>query len=290
MPLVEPVTIARLPGESEIHAQLPSTCTTVGVTSVALQKAHRPKPRPRAAAGRSSMKPSRSASSVSGPGHGSMAGARAALPRAPRSGGARASSRWSCSTTPPTRRSSSCWPPTRRWHRRQAGGRIRGDRRARRSSAGSGLTRAHDAAFKEVEAEFDVPRDHEVISVTSKLIAPTIDEFGTPDAARAVVPDVLPARRVLLPAVLRARRRERPRRPGVQGRARRRRVGARRPEGVDLDGAASPSTASPSAAPIPTSPSTPGSTAFLVPARRRRVSRSGRSGRCRAGRRSTRCS
>jgi alkylation response protein AidB-like acyl-CoA dehydrogenase len=45
---------------------------------------------------------------------------------------------------------------------------------------GLGLTRAHDAAFKEIEAQFEVPRDHEVVSVTSKLIAPTIDEFGTP--------------------------------------------------------------------------------------------------------------
>ncbi len=46
---------------------------------------------------------------------------------------------------------------------------------------GGGLTKAHDAAFKELEAQFDVPRDHELISVTSKLIAPTIDEWGTPE-------------------------------------------------------------------------------------------------------------
>ena len=46
---------------------------------------------------------------------------------------------------------------------------------------GMGLTKAHEAAFKELEAQFEVPRDHEVISVTSKLIAPTIDEFGTPE-------------------------------------------------------------------------------------------------------------
>ncbi len=46
---------------------------------------------------------------------------------------------------------------------------------------GLGLTKGHDAAYKEVEAQFDVPRDHEVISVTSKLIAPTIEEFGTPE-------------------------------------------------------------------------------------------------------------
>jgi alkylation response protein AidB-like acyl-CoA dehydrogenase len=45
---------------------------------------------------------------------------------------------------------------------------------------GMGLTKGHDAAFKELEAQFDVPRDHELISVTSKLIAPTIEEFGTP--------------------------------------------------------------------------------------------------------------
>jgi alkylation response protein AidB-like acyl-CoA dehydrogenase len=44
---------------------------------------------------------------------------------------------------------------------------------------GLGLTAAHDAAFRELESQYDVPRDHEVISVTSKLIAPTIDEFGT---------------------------------------------------------------------------------------------------------------
>src|SRR5215211_2036006 len=46
---------------------------------------------------------------------------------------------------------------------------------------GLGLSRVHDSAYKEVEAEFDVPRDHEVISVTSKLVAPTIDEYGTPE-------------------------------------------------------------------------------------------------------------
>ena len=46
---------------------------------------------------------------------------------------------------------------------------------------GLGLTKAHDAAFKELELQYNVPRDHEVISVTSKLIAPTIEELGTPE-------------------------------------------------------------------------------------------------------------
>lgn len=48
---------------------------------------------------------------------------------------------------------------------------------------GMGSSKAHDAAFKELESQFDVPRDHELISVTSKLIAPTIDEWGS-DAQR----------------------------------------------------------------------------------------------------------
>ena len=59
-------------------------------------------------------------------------------------------------------------------------------------------------------------------------------------AARAVVPPVLPARRALLPAVLRAGRRQRSRRARLPGGTRRRRVGARRSEGVDVDGADRP--------------------------------------------------
>jgi alkylation response protein AidB-like acyl-CoA dehydrogenase len=46
---------------------------------------------------------------------------------------------------------------------------------------GLGLTKAHDASFKELELQYEVPRDHEVISVTAKLIAPTIEEYGTPE-------------------------------------------------------------------------------------------------------------
>ena len=46
---------------------------------------------------------------------------------------------------------------------------------------GAGLTPAHERAYAEVESQFDVPNDHEVISVTAKLIAPTIEKFGTPE-------------------------------------------------------------------------------------------------------------
>ena len=44
---------------------------------------------------------------------------------------------------------------------------------------GAGLTQAHEQAYIEVESQFDVPNDHEVVTVTSKLIAPTIEKFGT---------------------------------------------------------------------------------------------------------------
>ena len=56
-----------------------------------------------------------------------------------------------------------------------------------------GSRKGHDAAFKELEAEFEVPRDHEVISVTSKLIAPTIDEYGTPAQRERWCRQLLPA-------------------------------------------------------------------------------------------------
>jgi alkylation response protein AidB-like acyl-CoA dehydrogenase len=44
---------------------------------------------------------------------------------------------------------------------------------------GLGLSKGHDQAFRELESYYDVPRDHELISVTSKLIAPTIEQYGT---------------------------------------------------------------------------------------------------------------
>lgn len=46
---------------------------------------------------------------------------------------------------------------------------------------GLGLSKAHDTTVKEIELQFDVPRDHEIVSVTGKLVAPTIEEFGTPE-------------------------------------------------------------------------------------------------------------
>jgi len=50
-----------------------------------------------------------------------------------------------------------------------------------KESGGAGLSAAHERAFKELEGQFEVPNDHELISVTTKLIAPTIEKYGTPE-------------------------------------------------------------------------------------------------------------
>ena len=44
---------------------------------------------------------------------------------------------------------------------------------------GAGLTDAHERAFNEEEANFDVPEGHETFEVTTHLVAPTIRIFGT---------------------------------------------------------------------------------------------------------------
>jgi alkylation response protein AidB-like acyl-CoA dehydrogenase len=49
---------------------------------------------------------------------------------------------------------------------------------------GLGLTLSHERAFAREEAGFDVPAGHEILSVTVKLIAPTIARHGT-EAQRA---------------------------------------------------------------------------------------------------------
>ena len=49
------------------------------------------------------------------------------------------------------------------------------------AAGGAGLSSAHERAFKDVESQFEVPNDHELISVTVKLIASTIEKYGTPE-------------------------------------------------------------------------------------------------------------
>jgi alkylation response protein AidB-like acyl-CoA dehydrogenase len=59
---------------------------------------------------------------------------------------------------------------------------------------GAGLTKAHERAYIDVEADFDVPNDHELISVTCKLIAPAIERFGTQEQKERFVVDFLTAK------------------------------------------------------------------------------------------------
>jgi alkylation response protein AidB-like acyl-CoA dehydrogenase len=56
---------------------------------------------------------------------------------------------------------------------------------------GSGLTEAHELAFKELEDEYDVPPGHETFSVTLHLVAPTIRVFGTAGQQREWIPRFL---------------------------------------------------------------------------------------------------
>ena len=44
---------------------------------------------------------------------------------------------------------------------------------------GLGLTRAHEVAFGRLERDYQMPTTHELFSVTKRLIAPTINQFGT---------------------------------------------------------------------------------------------------------------
>ena len=60
-------------------------------------------------------------------------------------------------------------------------------------SGGPGLTKAHERAYIEAEAGFETPNDHELISVTCKLIAPAIERFGTPEQKARFVDDFLTA-------------------------------------------------------------------------------------------------
>jgi alkylation response protein AidB-like acyl-CoA dehydrogenase len=54
---------------------------------------------------------------------------------------------------------------------------------------GAGLTALHEEAFAELERTFDTPGQHELTSVSTALIAPTVQMFGTPEQrARLVTP------------------------------------------------------------------------------------------------------
>ncbi|MGZ0217950.1 MAG: acyl-CoA dehydrogenase family protein [Acidimicrobiales bacterium] len=59
---------------------------------------------------------------------------------------------------------------------------------------GMGLSRAHARAFGRLERKFKLPPGHETFSVTTGLIAPTINVFGSPDQKQQFIGDLLATR------------------------------------------------------------------------------------------------
>ena len=120
---------------------------------------------------------------------------------------------------------------------------------------GRGLPAAYERAYSAVEANYDTP-GMGIFTISLGMVAPTILAHAIPEVQDALPARPLPRRSGGLPAVLRARRRLRPGLHADQGDARRRRVDPERPEGVDVERAASPTSARSSAGPIPSCPST----------------------------------
>jgi alkylation response protein AidB-like acyl-CoA dehydrogenase len=59
---------------------------------------------------------------------------------------------------------------------------------------GLGLGREYARAFAKLEGQFQTPTAHETHSVTTRLVAPTVDLFGTPEQKASLVPRFLAAR------------------------------------------------------------------------------------------------
>lgn len=56
---------------------------------------------------------------------------------------------------------------------------------------GAGLSALHEEAFAEAEREFETPGQHELTSVSTALIAPTVQMFGTPEQRELLVVPLL---------------------------------------------------------------------------------------------------
>ena len=63
--------------------------------------------------------------------------------------------------------------------------------------SGLGLDRTYARAFSQLEAKFDTPTGHEIHGVTTRLVAPTIHAFGTPEQKQRHVADFLAARELV---------------------------------------------------------------------------------------------
>ncbi len=59
---------------------------------------------------------------------------------------------------------------------------------------GLGLSREHARAYGRIEALFETPQGHETHSVTTRLIAPTINVYGTPEQKKQLVGHFLASR------------------------------------------------------------------------------------------------
>ena len=56
------------------------------------------------------------------------------------------------------------------------------------ADGGLGYPRRYASAFARLERQYDRPASHETHSVTTRLIAPTIQQWGTPEPARRAGP------------------------------------------------------------------------------------------------------
>ena len=138
-----------------------------------------------------------------------------------------------CSTPSPSTTSAQLLERAKAWTQAKADARLPRHRRSRRRRRAR-LPAPLRLSLRPSRAPVRPPASHETHSVTTRLIAPTIQQWGTPSPAGRARPPLPRRPRAVLPAVLRARRRLRPRQPLVPRRARRRRVGRQRPEGVEL--------------------------------------------------------
>ena len=59
---------------------------------------------------------------------------------------------------------------------------------------GAALTKAHERAYMDAEASFVVPNDHELISVTTKLVAPALLAYGSDAQKQRFLADFLTAK------------------------------------------------------------------------------------------------
>ena len=99
---------------------------------------------------------------------------------------------------------------------------------------GLGLGRDFARAYARLESEFRTPAGHETHSVTTRLIAPTIQIYGTPEQQQTLVPKFLAAEQLCCQLFSEPGAGSDLASLGMPCRTRRRRVDRQRAEGVEL--------------------------------------------------------